>query len=122
MTRARKTLVDPEATSYYHCIGRCVWRAWLWGEDRVSGRNYEHRKNWVVARLGGPDGVTLLVRFCEGDGTYWVTGIPVATLRWRGSCIVRVCERSRLWPHSHYPVVLQFFWKIDLIVETQLRN
>ena len=26
-------------------------RAWLWGEDRVSGRNYEHCKNWVVARL-----------------------------------------------------------------------
>ena len=32
-------------------ICRCVRRAWLWGEDRVSGRNYEHRKNWVVARL-----------------------------------------------------------------------
>ena len=51
MTRARKTLVDPETTSYYHCIGRCVRRAWLWGEDRVSGRNYEHRKAWVTARL-----------------------------------------------------------------------
>ena len=51
MTRARKTLVDPETTSYYHCIGRCVRRAWLWGEDRVSGRNYEHRKSWVTARL-----------------------------------------------------------------------
>ena len=51
MTRARKTLVDPETTSYNHCIGRCVRRAWLWGEDRVSGRNYEHRKSWVLARL-----------------------------------------------------------------------
>jgi len=28
-----------------------VRRAWLWGEDGVSGRNYEHRKNWVVTRL-----------------------------------------------------------------------
>ncbi len=26
-TRARKTFVDPETTSYYHCIGRCVRRA-----------------------------------------------------------------------------------------------
>ena len=51
MTQARKTLVDPATTSYYHCIGRCVRRAWLWGEDPVSGRNYEHRKNWVLARL-----------------------------------------------------------------------
>ena len=26
-----------------------------------------------------PDGVTLQVRFCEGGGTYRVTGIPAAT-------------------------------------------
>ena len=36
-----------------------------------------------------PDGVTLLVRFCEGDGTYWVTGIPVATLQAQLKLIVR---------------------------------
>ncbi len=51
MTRARRELVDLSATSYYHCISRCVRRAFLCGEDHFSGKNYEHRKSWVVDRL-----------------------------------------------------------------------
>lgn len=51
MTRARRELVDLNATSYYHCINRCVRRAFLCGEDDFSGKNYEHRKAWVVDRL-----------------------------------------------------------------------
>jgi hypothetical protein len=51
MTRARKELVDLNTTSYYHCISRCVRRAFLWGEDDFSGKNYSHRKTWVVERL-----------------------------------------------------------------------
>ena len=51
MTRARRELVDINTTSYYHCINRCVRRAFLCGEDHFSGRNYEHRKAWVVDRL-----------------------------------------------------------------------
>ncbi len=51
MTRARRELVDLSATSYYHCISRCVRRAFLCGNDNFSGKNYEHRKSWVVDRL-----------------------------------------------------------------------
>jgi hypothetical protein len=51
MTLARKELVDLNDTSYYHCISRCVRRAFLWGEDQFSGKNYSHRKGWVVERL-----------------------------------------------------------------------
>lgn len=51
MTRARGQLISLEATPYYHCISRCVRRAFLWGEDSFSGKNYEHRKVWVIARL-----------------------------------------------------------------------
>jgi hypothetical protein len=52
MTMARKAQVDPRATAYYHCITRCVRRAFLCGEDRVSGKCFDHRKGWVVAQLG----------------------------------------------------------------------
>ena len=51
MTRARKELVSIEATPYYHCICRCVRRAFLCGEDFYSGKNYEHRRGWVLERL-----------------------------------------------------------------------
>lgn len=35
----------------FHCIGRCVRQAFLCGYDRVTGKDYEHRKHWVVKRL-----------------------------------------------------------------------
>ena len=45
MTVARSQLVDREVTPYYHCISRCVRRAYLCGEG------YEHRKDWIEKRL-----------------------------------------------------------------------
>ena len=51
MTQARSRQVSLVDTSYYHCISRCVRRAFLCGEDHVTGENYEHRKPWVVEKL-----------------------------------------------------------------------
>lgn len=51
MTRPRSQLVSLEATPYYHCISRCVRRAFLCGEDRYSGKSFDHRKPWLVRRL-----------------------------------------------------------------------
>ena len=51
MTYARKTLVSLADTPYHHVVARCVRRAWLWGYDEYAGRDYSHRKEWVLERL-----------------------------------------------------------------------
>jgi len=51
MPQPRKNCIAIEDTPYYHCIGRCVRRAFLCGKDEFSGQNYEHRRQWVVDRL-----------------------------------------------------------------------
>ncbi len=51
MTRPRSSLVSVNDTPYYHCIGRCVRRAFLCGEDPVSGKSFTHRKQCILDRL-----------------------------------------------------------------------
>ncbi len=51
MTRPRSQIVSLEVTPYYHCISRCVRRAFLCGADRYTGKNFDHRKPWLVKRL-----------------------------------------------------------------------
>jgi hypothetical protein len=45
MTMPRRQLVDVAVPRYYHCISRCVRRAFLCGEGVT------HRKAWIEARL-----------------------------------------------------------------------
>lgn len=51
MGYARQTLVCLDDTPYYHVVARCVRRAWLWGFDEYAGRDYSHRKQWVLDRV-----------------------------------------------------------------------
>jgi REP element-mobilizing transposase RayT len=51
MPKPRKTLISIENTPYYHCVARCVRRAYLCGVDSVTGHNYEHRRTWLEERL-----------------------------------------------------------------------
>ena len=51
MTTARALIVNPGCPGTFHCVSRCVRRAFLCGEDALSGRSFEHRKQWIEDRL-----------------------------------------------------------------------
>ncbi|WP_026280651.1 transposase [Thioalkalivibrio sp. ALE9] len=121
MTRARKELVSVETTPYYHCICRCVRRAFLCGEDSYSGRNHEHRRGWVLERLCELQGVFavdvcayavmsnhyhLVVRLDSDRATAWSEGevmerwerlfsLPLLVVRYRAGQTSTVAERER---------------------------
>ena len=49
MTRPRKELISVADTPYYHCVSRCVRRAFLCG--RSEDFDFEHRRGWIVSRI-----------------------------------------------------------------------
>jgi REP element-mobilizing transposase RayT len=51
MTSPRSSKIDLTVTPYYHCMTRCVRRTFLCGKDVQTGRNYSHRKGWIVNRI-----------------------------------------------------------------------
>jgi len=51
MPTPRKQQISLSDTPYYHCISRCVRRAYLCGTDTSTGKDYNHRKDWIAERL-----------------------------------------------------------------------
>ncbi len=47
----RNEQFDPKSVCICHLVQRCVRRAYLAGEDTVSGKNYEHRREWIRCRM-----------------------------------------------------------------------
>ena len=48
---ARGEVIDPAEIQVVHCIQRCVRRAFLCGEDPITGESFEHRREWIRQRL-----------------------------------------------------------------------
>ena len=48
---ARQTSIDPAQVQIVHVWNRCVRRAFLCGQDPLTGKDFEHRRLWARERL-----------------------------------------------------------------------
>ena len=52
----RREIIAEGEVGAYHCMARCVRRAFLCGKDNLTGKDFRHRKEWVqtgLLRLAG---------------------------------------------------------------------
>ncbi|WP_394498272.1 transposase [Shewanella sp. ENK2] len=51
MPNPRRNQISLEDTPYYHCCSRVVRRAFLCGDDKYTGNNYDHRRGWIESLI-----------------------------------------------------------------------
>ena len=121
MPQPRYTQIDIEATAHYHVISRCVRRAFLCGYDRATARCFDHRKAWVLEKLGALTEIFairvlaytvlsnhfhLVVRLDSARTRQWSEAevvarygrlFPSTTACWAGFSAIRQAQRVALW-------------------------
>ena len=75
MTCPRHEIFKAEEVGFYHCVSRCVRRAFLCGYDKLTGASFEHRRSWIRDRLTGLSKV-----FCIDIAAYAVMENHLHTL------------------------------------------
>ena len=67
MTYPRSHIVAEGESGFFHVVSRYVRRAFLCGHDEHTGQDYEHRRQWIEARI-----IELAECFCVSVYAYAV--------------------------------------------------
>ncbi len=111
MPTARKNHVSLDATPYYHCIGRCVRRAFLWGQDQVTGQDFSHRKVWVTQRLA------------ELSQAFAINICAYAVMSNHYHLVLHIdAARARAWPDAEVARRWEILFKLPLLVIEHLNG
>ena len=113
-TYSRRQIVVEDQVGVYHCIARCVRRAFLCGVDPYTGQDYSHRKEWILDRLRELAGLFAILSWfmrclCEkiaraanhedgSSGRFWAGRFKFKQAAGRPSSLVdAAARRSRRW-------------------------
>jgi REP element-mobilizing transposase RayT len=90
---ARNLLIPNGADCLVHTISRCVRRAWLCGDDPYSGKNFDHRREWVRDRakmLVGHFAVEVLAYAVMSNHSHFVLWVrPSVAAGWSAQEVAR---------------------------------
>ena len=100
MTQARSHLIPDGSSGTYHCVQRCVRRAFLCGEDHYTDKSFEHRKVWIeqrIALVGECFSVAIYAYAVMSNHLHIVLHVdPSATATWSDADVAR--RWVRLFP------------------------
>ena len=82
MPQPRKSQISIDATPYYHCVSRCVRRAFLCGKDKFIERSFEHHQAFIeteLLRLGQAFLLDVVgyARYLRNTGSIYVSTLKV---------------------------------------------
>ena len=76
-TYSHRQIVVEDEVGVYHCVARCVRRAFLCGVDSYTGQDFSHRKEWILDRLRELAGL-FAIEVCESASHAGPIAIAVA--------------------------------------------
>jgi len=119
MTVARNQQICIEETPYYHIVSRCVRRAFLCGNDALTGKSFEHRREWLINRIKQVTSV-FAINVCSYaimSNHFHIVLQVSSTKEWNATQVLMIwCSLYSL------PVLCDRYLKGEISTETELRR